>query len=538
MPPISRRGFLGSVAAAGIAALATTPTAAAQPDGSAGPAAAGPATRIPHGIEDHRVLVVGSGFGGGISALRLAEAGVPVVVVERGRRWPTGPNATTFPDLTSLDERVLWFRSSPEVFGRPVDLPRYTGLLDASVGENMTSVCATGVGGGSLIYKGMALQPTEEIFNTWFPNSLDWRELDSVYYPRVARMLHLAEAPEELIASPTYAAARIFAQRVRDAGLPLRKIPMPIDWNYALAELRGEMRASYTNGNGAFGVNNGGKHSVDVTYLARAEATGLVDVRPLHDVRGMRRLPDGRWELDVEVLDTAGRLLRTLALRAPTLILSAGSVGTSTLLTRAAANGEVTDLPDGIGGGWGTNADRIYLWTDPTAGFGAVQGGPVVYGSPNWDDPRSAHTVIQASIPSLGADPHSTMMVGYGVSADRGRITYDAAQDRGIIRWPVGGDSAIQNGHIGPTTRRIAGPTGVLTDTNLAVNSTWHPLGGAPMGQVCDLEGRVLGQRGLYVVDGALMPGTTAACNPSWTIAAIAERALDRIVRRDVGSVV
>ncbi len=65
--------------------------------------------------------------------------------------------------------------------------------------------------------------------------------------------------------------------------------------------------------------------------------------------------------------------------------------------------------------------------------------------------------------------------------------------------------------------------------------TTWHPLGGASMGAVCNLEGRVHGQRGLYVLDGALMPGTTAACNPSLTIAAIAERAMDHIVAKDVG---
>lgn len=417
-----------------------------------------------------------------------------------------------------------------------MDLPRHTGLLEASVGENMTSVCATGVGGGSLIYQGMALQPTEELFRTWFPGAIDWREMEREYYPRVSRMLRLAEAPDELVAAPRYAASRVFAQRVRDAGLPLRKIPMPIDWDYALAELRGEMRPSYTNGDSSLGVNNGGKHSVDVTYLARAEATGLVDVRPLHDVRAMRRLPDGRWELDVEVLDTAGRLVRTLSMRAPALIMAAGSVGTSTLLTRAAATDAVTDLPDAVGSGWGTNADRIYLWTDPTAGFGAVQGGPVAYGSLNWSDPATAHTVIQASLPPFGPDPHTTVMVGYGVSADRGRVVYDAAQDRGIIRWPAGGDSDILT-HVDRTARAIAGPTGHLTDTNRMLNSTWHPLGGAVMGQVCDLDGRVLGQRGLYVVDGALIPGTTAACNPSLTIAAIAERALDRIVRRDVGTV-
>lgn len=537
MQHITRRGFLGSVAAAGIAALAADPTVAAQPTESAGPATDAPAPgRIPHDVQDHRCIVVGSGFGGGISALLLAEAGVPVVVVERGRRWPTGPDARTFPSATSPDERALWFRSPAEVFGRPVDLPRYTGLLEASVGENMTSVCATGVGGGSLIYQGMALQPTEELFHTWFPGGIDWAELDREYYPRVSRMLRLAEAPDKLIDSPQYTASRIFAQRVRDAGLPLRKIPMPIDWDYALAELRGEMRPSYTNGDASLGVNNGGKQSVDVTYLAEAEATGLVDVRPLHDVRALRRLPDGRWELDVEVLDTAGRLVRTLTMRAPAVMLAAGSVGTSTLLTRAAATDAVTDLPDGLGTGWGTNADRIYAWTDPTARFGAVQGGPVVYGSLNWDDPHSAHTLIQASLPPFGADLHTTVMVGYGVSGDRGRIVYDAAQDRGVIRWPAGGDSGIL-AHIERTARAVAGPTGHLTDTNRMVNSTWHPLGGAPMGQVCDLEGRVLGQRGLYVVDGALIPGTTAACNPSLTIAAVAERALDRITRQDVGAV-
>lgn len=537
MQHISRRGFLGSLAAAGLASAAAATTANAQ-TGSMAPSPGTPASgHIPHEVEEHRVLVVGSGFGGGVSALRLAQAGVPVVVLERGRRWPAGPNSDTFPSATAPDERALWFRGAPELFGRPVDLPRFTGLLEASVGQNMTAVVPTGVGGGSLIYQGMALQPTEELFADWFPGAIDWREMDREYYPRVGRMLQLAEAPDELIASPQYAASRYFAQRARDSGLPVSKIPMPIDWDFALAELRGEMRPSYTNGDSSLGVNNGGKHSVDVTYLAQAEATGLADVRPLHDVRAMRRMPDGRWELDVEVLDSSGNVLKTLTMRATALILSAGSVNTSTILGRAAATGAVTDLPEAVGESWGTNADRIYLWTDPTAGFPAEQGGPVVYGSLNWDDASSAHTVIQASTPSMGGSAHSTMLVGYGVSADRGRIVYDPAQDRGVIEWPANGDSRIVHQYIARTANTIAGRSGHLTDTNAAFPSTWHPLGGAAMDRVCDLEGRVLGQRGLYVVDGALIPGTSAACNPSLTIAAIAERALDRIVRHDVGRV-
>ena len=92
-------------------------------------------------------------------------------------------------------------------------------------------------------------------------------------------------------------------------------------------------------------------------------------------------------------------------------------------------------------------------------------------------------------------------------------------------------------------TRCSSGPPpatndSVLSDTNAVVPSTWHPLGGVSMGGACDLEGRVRGQRGLYVLDGALLPGTAAACNPSMTIAAVAERAMSRIVRRDVGTII
>jgi cholesterol oxidase len=521
--PISRRRFLAHGIAAGLS-LTVASRVGAQ------------GRRIPLTRHERRVVVIGSGFGGGVAALRLAEAGVPVLVLERGIRWPTGPDAETFPHAAQPDERVSWLCSP--VFGplaSPVCEP-YTGLLERVRGDGMDILCGAGVGGGSLVYQGMSLQPSEEVFNANFPEQLDYRRMDRRYYPRVAAMLHLATAPDELIASESYRAARLFGAHVRQAGYPLSKVPMPIDWSYALRELRGEMKPSYTNGDCALGVNNGGKHSVDVTYIARGEATGRVTVETLHQVTDVALAQDGRWQVFVDRIDTRGRIQEQKIIATSALVMAAGSPNTTRLLVRAAAKGQIPDMPDGLGANWGSNGDRIYFWTNLGEDLGSPQGGPVVYASRQWDDPASANTVIQASLPPLPVNPHSTMLVGYGVSQGRGRFVYDAASDDAMLRWPRDGDAGAWR-HIHERVTRIAGPAGTLVDTTLLDTTTWHPLGGASMGTVCDLAGRVLGHRGLYVLDGALMPGNTAACNPSMTIAAVAERAIDDVIAQDVGVV-
>jgi cholesterol oxidase len=302
------------------------------------------------------------------------------------------------------------------------------------------------------------------------------------------------------------------------------------------------MKPSYTNGDCALGVNNGGKNSLDDTYLRQAEQTGRLEVRLLHRVTDVSRNAAGDWELCVNRTDVYGTTKEHLVITTPTLILGAGSMGTTRMLVRAAANDQITDLPDALGAGWGSNADRIYAWTSFRDDFGAPQGGPVVYGSLDWSDPAYANTVIQASIPPIllggpGIPTRSTILVGYGVSKARGHFVYNSLLDDAILKWEHEADREIQS-RIGPRIKAVAGPSSLLVDTNLVLPWTWHPMGGANMGSVCDYEGRVLGQRGLYVLDGALLPGSAAACNPSMTIAAVAERAMKRIAANDVGSVI
>jgi len=489
-------------------------------------------------------VIVGSGFGGSVAALRLSQAGVPVTLLERGKSWPTGPNADTFPTMAPPDKRMLWYGSTPEglraaetLLGKPLNFEPYVGLLEPVLGQNMLAVVPAALGGGSVAYEGVSLQPTPEVFAEIFPADLDYDLLDRVHYPRVAKMLQIAQAPDELIDSPNYYPSRFFKQRSEAAGYEVRKLFMPIDWSYALAELRGEMKPSYTNGNCFLGVNNGGKHSLDVTYLAAAQATGSCTVQTHHNVTSIARAGDGHWVLQVNRTDDYGTTLETKTITTGTLIMGAGSVGTSRMLVEAGARGDIPDLPDALGTGWGTNGDRIYIWTDPLTNFGADQGGPCVYGSFAWDDPTTANTIVQAAIPPTGIDTLSTMVIGYGMSPDRGSFVYSEAADRAILKFPFLGDQASFK-VIDKRMHHTVGLNGALVDVGAILPNTWHSVGGATMGTVCDTAGRVHGQKGLYVVDGALIPGSAGACNPSMTIAAVAEHALDTILSEDVGTIV
>jgi cholesterol oxidase len=551
MPEISRRSFLAGAAAVGAAA---TSTAAAAGPAKASTTARASTASVPLTKSTQRAVVIGSGFGGGVTALRLAQAGVKVLVLERGKWWPTGPNAQTFPHASTPDSRVVFYTAYNDALAL-AGLQPYVGLLEPVGGDNITAIVPAGVGGGSLVYQGMTLQPTEEVFSAWFPSGYNYSQLNSVYYPRVASMLQIDTAPAALISSPNYQPSRMFAAGVQAAGYQLSKIPMPIDWQYALDELQDQMLPSYTNGDCAFGVNNGGKHSVDVTYIAQALATGNVTVQIQSNVTSIARGPKGTWLVYVNVTDTSGNLLSQEVITTTALFVNAGTVNTSRLLVRAAALGHIPDLPDALGQGYGTNGDQIYVWSHDA--LVTPQGGPVVYGSFDWADPATANTVIQAALPPVSvnlqplealapgltalAEPlpvnlNSTILVGYGVSSGRGQFSYNSATDAVDLHWPAKGDAAIDS-TIATRITAIAGAGSTLTLTNSLVNSTWHSLGGACMNSVCDLEGRVLGQKGLYVLDGALMPGTTAACNPSMTIAAIAEHALDQIVKSDVGTI-
>ena len=117
-------------------------------------------TRLARSLDDlkphYDAVVVGSGYGGGVAASRLARAGKRVAVLERGREFVTGEFPGRLPDL----------RADLQVTGRRVRMGTPTGLYDVRLGEDMHVLVGCGLGGGSLINAGVALRPDARVFRT------------------------------------------------------------------------------------------------------------------------------------------------------------------------------------------------------------------------------------------------------------------------------------------------------------------------------------------------------------------------------------
>jgi cholesterol oxidase len=140
---------------------------------------------------------------------------------------------------------------------------------------------------------------------------------------------------------------------------------------------------------------------------------------------------------------------------------------------------------------------------------------------------------IKAALAAVGAPGHFAYYASLGIPPALGTFTYDPATDAVGLTWPA--DDPGLTDFLAAAQHTLAAldqSNGSLTlSFNPAVSA--HPLGGAVLGKACDFAGRVKGYPGLYVVDGALIEGSTGLANPSFTIAALAERCMDRILWRD-----
>lgn len=479
--------------------------------------------------ETVKALVIGTGFGGAIAALRLARAGVKTVVLERGIRWPITKAGDTFATTMKPDGRSAWLNPMTVTPAPPAQIPVFTGVLEGSDEDGIRVLAGAGVGGGSLVYNGIMIEPPQALFNNIFPQ-IDYQELTKMHFPTVRRMLNISKIPDDILADSRYTHARVELQQSMKAGFTSLIADSGIDWKIVRKEIKGKRVPSVIIGEGIYGNNSGAKNSVDRNYLAAAEASGMVDVRTLHVVTDISEAGQG-YMVNVNIIDTSGKILNQKTFICQYLFLAAGSLNTSKLLVKAREKKTLPSLNDQVGLHWGNNGDGLFV--RPTGqNTGAIQAGGI--GSVTLDNSNSITPVgivqVQKPFPD---ECQCVFNLGTGIPNPKGFFVYNPSTDSVKLTLPQEVNSVVQSA-VSTTINAINQKNGLPTGPQMIDGRfTIHPLGGAVLGKACDMVGRLIGYKGLYVVDSSLIPGSVGAATPALTIAALAERAMSRIIAED-----
>ncbi|GAA2610332.1 GMC oxidoreductase [Actinomadura fulvescens] len=486
------------------------------------------------------VVVIGTGYGGSVAALRLAQAGVDVHMIEMGMAWDTpGSDGKIFCNTTAPDYRSYWLRTKTKqplsnFLGFPIDrnIPRYTGILDAEEFGGITVYQGRGVGGGSLVNGGMAVTPRRENFGAVLP-SVNADEMYDVYYPRANAGLGVGTVdPAWFDTAACYQYARVGRKHAQRSGFPFVFVPDVYDWDYMAREAAGSVTKSALAGEILYG-NNHGKKSLQQTYLARAKATGRVSISPLHRVTSVSPAGGGGYTVVMEQIDTGGGVTATKSVTADRVFFAAGSVGTSKLLVKLKATGALPNLNAEVGKGWGDNGNVMcgranHMW-DPT---GPLQSSIPCAGIDNWAAGGAFAEV--APLPT-GIETYASFYLSITRNPNRARFSWNAAASRVELDW----QTSWKQPSIAMAKTifdKINVKEGTIYRTDLfggykiwGDHLTYHPLGGAVLNKATDDLGRLHGHPGLYVIDGALIPGNTSV-NPFVTITALAERNIEKII--------
>ncbi|WP_329521934.1 GMC oxidoreductase [Spirillospora sp. NBC_01491] len=488
--------------------------------------------------------MIGTGYGGSVAALRLAQAGVDVHMIEMGMAWDTpGSDGKIFANTTNPDGRSYWLRTKTKqplsnFLGFPIDrkIPRYTGILDAEDFSGITVYQGRGVGGGSLVNGGMAVTPKRENFGAILP-SVDADEMYNTYYPRANAGLGSATIdPAWFESAECYQYARVGRKHAQRSGFPFVFVPTVYDWDYMKQEAAGAVPKSALAGEILYG-NNYGKRSLQKTYLAQIKATGKVTISPLHRVTSVAPAAGGGYTVVMEQLNTSGDTVATKTVTADRVFFAAGSVGTSKLLVKLKANGALPNLNGEVGQGWGDNGNVMcgranHLW-DPT---GSLQASIPTGGIDNWTAGGAFAEV--APLPT-GIETYASFYLSITKNPNRAQFSWNAAANRVDLNWQASWKQpSIEMAK--SIFDKINRKEGTIYRTDLfGVSKIWgdhltyHPLGGAVLNKATDNYGRLHGHPGLYVIDGALIPGNTSV-NPFVSITALAERNIEKIIATDL----
>ncbi|MBV1921663.1 MAG: twin-arginine translocation signal domain-containing protein, partial [Pseudomonadales bacterium] len=323
-------------------------------------------------------LVIGSGFGGAISAYRLAQAGIQTTVLERGCRWPQDPKRDIHSNDFAPDGRAYWHRTDiTQVTGIPFSFDKFGGVLDVTDYDHVSVWRGACVGGGSKVFTGVLIQPEREYFEEIFQDNVDFDEMNDTFYPRVREMLRVSPLPNDLYWKSAWGHSRVWDQHARSAGYTPESIDGIWNWDVVRDEYkwwRGNRRSA-TVGESNHGNANGAKFDVTQNYLKYAEESGYTTVYSGTQVKGISQDSSGNYLVQVEQIDPMGEIIDEYTLSCGKLFMAAGSIGTTELLLRARERGDLPDLNEHIGEGWGTNGDAAVVRTMAPS-LGVTQASP------------------------------------------------------------------------------------------------------------------------------------------------------------------
>ncbi|RJP95623.1 MAG: GMC family oxidoreductase [Desulfobacteraceae bacterium] len=519
---------------------------------------------------EYDYAIIGSGFGGSVSALRLSEKGYKVVVLEQG-------NHVTPEDMEEGDNSIRHLNWMP-VFG-------LSGYFSQDFYQHVTLVRGVGVGGGSNVYAAVLLRPKNEFFNdpAWSGLGLDWEKELAPHYVTASAMLGVTENPAKDIQD---AFLKTTAEKM---GAGDAYGPTPNGIYFGAPE---EMRPDpFFNGDGPHrpgchlcgrcltGCPHGSKNTLDKNYLYLAQRLGAV-VLPFRKVTNILPQETGGYLLHLK--HPIKKFRKYPAIKAKKVILSAGVVGTLELLFHcrdvaktlpeisgqlgkvvrtnseaivgALASDEALDLTCGtaISSHFYPDAHTHITQNRFPNGYNFMKffTGPLV------DHPnpviRSLKTLgVIACYPSklykhwTAKNWNKRVTVLTVMQHLDNQISFVYGRKASFL-FRRGLKSRLVKGKEAPTFLPVANeaakklaeacdglPVNLLTESIGNTSTTAHILGGCHMGSsfkngVIDTRHEVFGYPGLYVVDGSAVSANIGA-NPSLTITALAERAMSLV---------
>ncbi len=535
---------------------------------------------------DYDFIVIGSGFGGSVSALRLTEKGYSVALIERGKRHRTTEFARTNWDLP----RYLW-----------MPVLRCFGVQSMSLFKNVLIMGGTGVGGGSLVYANTLLQPSDAFYEAANWRELaDWKTELAPGYATARRMLgavpnpnftevdeKLREVAAEMGREATFHAVDVgvFFGKPGEEG---RTVPDPYFGG------QGPDRAGcQLCGACLVGCNHNAKNTLDKNYLFFAEKNGC-EILPELNACDIKTISGDDGEQGYEVhleRSTAWFAKKRRVLTARGVVLSAGVLGTVNLLLKCRdVHGSLPALSPRLGDSVRTNSETLLAVTtrdsdkDLSRGIAITSGfyadevthvEPVRY--PKGSSFMKLLAVPMAPDGSLLTRPLKMLLAALAHPFDalrllfnthwaeksvillvmqtldskmslllgrnlftlfRKRLTTHVAADQRVPSYIAIGNSVAR-----ALAKKMNGiPQSVVNEVMLQIPTTAHILGGCGIGAdrdhgVIDKNHAVFGYRNMYVCDGSVIPANLGV-NPSLTITAMAERCMSRIPAKNGAGVV